>query len=838
MAETQVHIYFGSQSGTAECFSEEFAAECGKEGIAAEVLDLDVFEPEVFKQHRIVVLFVSTYGDGEPTDNARKFHSWASDPKNHNGFLSGQRFAVMGLGDMNYAKFNNMGVMTDSNLERLGGTRLNGRGVGDDCQDIQSDFEKWMKGGIIGKLHEAIAAVMAEGGFAPRGADGAAMIAAPVKKAPVRQICVLIGKADNDSAAKGVGEALVEQLRSKGCEICGVLCLSDRKAVDAISKLPKKAIVVAIVEATLDGLCAAGKKIVRNMNIDIDANGMIDKDISYSTLIVTTSADGASAAANRDAICQKSETLTKAFERTGMKVVPAVPVYVDAGVEDVAPVVGTVCQELSSLAAPGPAADPLASLDGPAELAPSGEGWRRQRSPGPADMPRLVMAASAAELEMHASAPGGPADILAKMYFETERTQVMGVRELRAKPDSDGGFSTVELELKAVGALAEYQAGGTLSVVPETDPRDVEAILPLLGLVPADLDKFVAFAPAREGAAVSRPFPTPCTLREALSRYCDLARAPTKKMISGLQASISDEAARERLAQLAADSDAMKLLQSAELCCNMREFWAAAGVTRLDPGLFLLYCPRQKAREFTIASSPKASPDRIVLCVSLTSKPLPPLEPTFEELRSRGLLPPGPAAAERSRFFGLCSRWFCTGLKKGDVLLAKQRPSPLKLPEADVPVVMVGAGAGVAPFMGFLQEMKRGPKTAPAALFFGCRKSDEDWIYREEMSSSVKLQASACAALARMQVGPKRPLVMLQTAFSREAEGKYVQDQIRASAPSVRHWVDVMNGCVFICGSSAMGNGVLDALAEVLEGGRERVDALRKEGRLVAEMWG
>lgn len=34
-----------------------------------------------------------------------------------------------------------------------------------------------------------------------------------------------------------------------------------------------------------------------------------------------------------------------------------------------------------------------------------------------------------------------------------------------------------------------------------------------------------------------------------------------------------------------------------------------------------------------------------------------------------------------------------------------------------------------------------------------------------------------------------------------------------------------------------MGNGVLDALGEVLEGGKETVESLRSEGRIVAELW-
>lgn len=155
--------------------------------------------------------------------------------------------------------------------------------------------------------------------------------------------------------------------------------------------------------------------------------------------------------------------------------------------------------------------------------------------------------------------------------------------------------------------------------------------------------------------------------------------------------------------------------------------------------------------------------------------------------------------------------------------------------------MMVGAGAGVAPFRGFWEEIRRGARSAPAALFFGCRHPDQDWLFKEEMNGAVKLQTAACSALAKMQVGPKRPLSCLFTAFSRPGESeqkKYVQDQVRAQKVSVKHWVEKMAGAVYICGSTGMGNGVLDVLAEVLEGGKDTVEALRKEGRIVAEMWG
>jgi len=48
-------------------------------------------------------------------------------------------------------------------------------------------------------------------------------------------------------------------------------------------------------------------------------------------------------------------------------------------------------------------------------------------------------------------------------------------------------------------------------------------------------------------------------------------------------------------------------LHAAPLCLKMHEFWPLIGVSRLDLEDFLVHCPRQKPREFTIASSPKAS---------------------------------------------------------------------------------------------------------------------------------------------------------------------------------------------------------------------------------------
>jgi NADPH-ferrihemoprotein reductase len=65
------------------------------------------------------------------------------------------------------------------------------------------------------------------------------------------------------------------------------------------------------------------------------------------------------------------------------------------------------------------------------------------------------------------------------------------------------------------------------------------------------------------------------------------------------------------------------------------------------------------------------------------------------------------------------------------------RRSSFKLPQ-DIsrPIVMIGQGTGVAPFRAFVQErirqMELGRTVGNMILFFGCRKGDGDFIYRDD----------------------------------------------------------------------------------------------------------
>jgi len=162
------------------------------------------------------------------------------------------------------------------------------------------------------------------------------------------------------------------------------------------------------------------------------------------------------------------------------------------------------------------------------------------------------------------------------------------------------------------------------------------------------------------------------------------------------------------------------------------------------------------------------------------------------------------------------------------------QPSAFALPaEAAAPVVMVAAGTGLAPFRGFLQErrlrLEAGAELGRAVLFFGCTRSEVDFICEEDLA-------------AHLRDGSLSELV---TAFSREDPQRkvYVQHRLAERAADVRELLRG-SGHLYVCGGTAMGRDVRRAVVDALcspGGEREEAEAfvaqLERERRYVAELW-
>lgn len=164
-------------------------------------------------------------------------------------------------------------------------------------------------------------------------------------------------------------------------------------------------------------------------------------------------------------------------------------------------------------------------------------------------------------------------------------------------------------------------------------------------------------------------------------------------------------------------------------------------------------------RYYTIASSSLAHPEEVTIAISLS--------------RYEVALPDGKTMRD-----GLVSGFLEEIWKKhqasGEPLsqtsvMCFVRDSTFVMPEShDIPMIMVGPGTGVVPFIGFMQERQKAKagneqlQLGQAEMYFGCRRHDEDYIYRDEMNSMKDLGI----------------ISSLNCAFSREPneEKVYVQD--------------------------------------------------------------
>ena len=141
-AKGKAIIMFGSQSGNAEGLAEEFAGQLKGAGFDAPVIDMvDHAEVELEKEANLIIV-TSTWGEGEPPDNAAEF--WEKLSGSDHPTLAGLNFAVCGLGDSNYLDFCGMGKKFDARLEELGATRLVDRV---DCDvDFEEAAAEWAAG--------------------------------------------------------------------------------------------------------------------------------------------------------------------------------------------------------------------------------------------------------------------------------------------------------------------------------------------------------------------------------------------------------------------------------------------------------------------------------------------------------------------------------------------------------------------------------------------------------------------------------------------------------------------------------------------------------------------
>ncbi|HET9069566.1 MAG TPA: assimilatory sulfite reductase (NADPH) flavoprotein subunit [Amaricoccus sp.] len=301
---------------------------------------------------------------------------------------------------------------------------------------------------------------------------------------------------------------------------------------------------------------------------------------------------------------------------------------------------------------------------------------------------------------------------------------------------------TRHIELSLAGSGLSYRPGDTLGIVAENDPALVAALLDRLAL-PSDASVSLKGRQTTLGDALARGFEITAATPRFLEHWAKLSDA------AELAALCAPDCSEARMAFLRGHH-----------VIDIVERFPVAG---LDADTILAGLRPLQPRLYSIASSLEAAPEEAHLTVSTVRYALDGRERT-----------------------GVASGHLA-GLGEEATLPVYVQPSAhFHLPDDEVPIIMIGAGTGVAPYRAFMQEREARGAGGRSWLFFGERNFRSDFLYQVEWQDLL-----ASRALTRMDV-----------AFSRDgAEKVYVQDRLRRAGRDIYAWLEE-GASVYVCGDA------------------------------------
>ncbi|WP_416192434.1 assimilatory sulfite reductase (NADPH) flavoprotein subunit [Neisseria sp. CCUG12390] len=366
-----------------------------------------------------------------------------------------------------------------------------------------------------------------------------------------------------------------------------------------------------------------------------------------------------------------------------------------------------------------------------------------------------------------AATPSNPTAVGGAVYTkEQPYTATLSVRQKITARAAEKDVEHIEIDLSGSGI--RYQAGDALGVWPLNAPDTVQEILNLARLSGSET---VKLADGKE-----------TDIQTALTEYADI----TQNTPAFLQqyAELTDHA---ELREIVSDRDKLDAYLAITPPAGVLATYPQALNAQTLLGLFRPQTPRL----YSIASAQDEVGEEVHLTVGVVR---------FDH--------------HGQTYTGAASGFVGERLEEGGEVNVFVEPNPhFRLPEnGDTPIIMIGAGTGVAPFRAFMQQREANGDNGKNWLFFGNQRFSDDFLYQIEWQQFRKDGLLTRADLA----------------WSRQGKEKvYVQHKIVENAAEVWAWLQE-GAHVYVCGDATrMARDVEEALLTVIagQGGLSRDDA-------------
>ncbi len=157
----KIFVVYGSQTGNAESIAKDLSEQLVTEqSVNVEFLPLNKIKGRKLQDESCLLLIVvcSTTGNGDAPENADSWWRGVKLRSAAKDLFNGIDFVVLGLGDTNYDKFCHMGKSIDKRLGELGGTRKMPLTCADEATNLEETVERW-RSQVKGLVKDMIASL-------------------------------------------------------------------------------------------------------------------------------------------------------------------------------------------------------------------------------------------------------------------------------------------------------------------------------------------------------------------------------------------------------------------------------------------------------------------------------------------------------------------------------------------------------------------------------------------------------------------------------------------------------------------------------------------------------